>query len=63
MEKLSLSFYIITIIWALLIVPFTIFFYEGVEEREDGEGEKGWAALSSVPADPPPFPADTVASL
>ncbi|KAJ3023042.1 hypothetical protein HKX48_004524 [Thoreauomyces humboldtii] len=36
MTKLSLSFYIITIVWCLVVVPFTVFFYEGSDE-DDGD--------------------------
>ncbi|KAJ3151238.1 hypothetical protein HDU89_002077 [Geranomyces variabilis] len=36
MAKLDISFYIITIVWCLVVVPFTVFFYEGSDE-DDGD--------------------------
>ncbi|KAI8818355.1 LMBR1-like membrane protein [Fimicolochytrium jonesii] len=36
MTQISIAFYIVTVIWCLVIVPFTVFFYEGSDE-DDGD--------------------------
>lgn len=38
MAKITLAFYASTIIMVLLVVPFTVFYYEG-EEVEDEDGK------------------------
>lgn len=37
METLNLVFFMLTIAYALLIVPFTVFYYEGVDDKDDAE--------------------------
>ncbi len=38
MEKLTLGFYGASVGMVLLLIPFTVFYYEGEDGDEDGEG-------------------------
>ncbi|KAI8909343.1 LMBR1-like membrane protein-domain-containing protein [Powellomyces hirtus] len=45
MAKLNISFYIITVVWCLVVVPFTVFFYEGSDE-DDGDQKSSPSAFA-----------------
>ena len=40
MEQIEVAFYFATVCLAIVVVPFTMFYYEGYEDKDDGEIEK-----------------------
>ncbi len=40
MAKITVAFYTMTMILTLAVVPFTVFFYEGDDEKDRGDGSR-----------------------
>ncbi|KAI9099418.1 LMBR1-like membrane protein-domain-containing protein [Phlyctochytrium arcticum] len=46
MAKINIAFYISTVVLCLIVVPFTVFFYEGSDEEEEGDKRSSPSAFA-----------------
>lgn len=43
MKEISVAFFTATAVMSIVVVPFTIFYYEGAEDSDTADGESKWA--------------------